>query len=51
MRFVSKMNGVECEEALWKSSPKSWRMHKKKVPTGMLLPKGTFLSMLGMSLF
>ena len=43
MRFVPKMNGVECEEMLWKYSPESWGMHKKKVPTGMLLPEGTFL--------
>ena len=27
MRFVPKMNGVECEETLWKYSPKSWGMH------------------------
>ena len=43
MCFVPKMNGVECEETLWKYSPKSWGMHIKKVPTGMLLPEGTFL--------
>ncbi|MGN8802940.1 hypothetical protein ACTNCL_07445, partial [Segatella copri] len=27
MRFVPKMNGVECEETMWKYSPKSWGMH------------------------
>jgi hypothetical protein len=27
MRFVPKMNGVECEETLWKYSPKSWGMN------------------------
>lgn len=27
MRFYAKMNGVECEETLWKYSPKSWGMH------------------------
>ena len=26
MRFVSKINGVESEEILWKYSPKSWGM-------------------------
>ena len=44
IRFVPKVNGVECEETLWKYSPKSWGMHAwKKVPSRMLLPKGTFL--------
>ena len=61
MRFVPKMNGVECGETMWKYSPKSWGIHplqnflkasalsgrffihiNKKVPTGMLLPEGTF---------
>ena len=39
MRFVPKMNGVECEETLWKYSPKSWGMHIKKGPDGDVTPR------------
>lgn len=47
MRFVPKMNGVECEEMLWKYSPESWGMHKKKGPDGDVTPRRNLSHIIG----
>lgn len=47
MYFVPKMNGVECEETLWKYSPKSWGMHIKKGPDGDVTPRRNLSHIIG----